>query len=116
MANPGHREGQGVLVAAFGNKIEIVVRVDNIFGPASVGGISVEDGAGFVLIEDADSGCFRTGEFDKIEVVLYFACCNLLMGEGSAVVVVEVGPERLDPGKSPAHALLKRIDFGQGRS
>jgi hypothetical protein len=34
MANPGHREGQGVLIAAFGNKIEIVVRVDNIFGPA----------------------------------------------------------------------------------
>ena len=60
MANPGHREGQGVLVAAFGNKIEIVVGVDNIFGPASVGGISVEDGAGFVLIEDADSVCFRT--------------------------------------------------------
>ena len=64
------------------------------FSVGTVGGISVEDGAGFVLIEDADSGRFRTGEFDEIEVVLYFACCHFLRCEGSAVVVVEVGPER----------------------
>src|SRR5260370_33152163 len=116
MANPGHREGQGVLIAAFGNKIEVVVCVDNIFGPASVGGISVEEVARLVLIEDADSGCFRTGEFDEIEVVLYLAFCHFPWCEGSAVVVVEVGPERRDPGKSPAHALLEWLDFGQGRS
>src|SRR5579863_2861391 len=116
MANPGHREGQGVLVAAFGNEVEIVVSVDNIFGPASVSGISVEDVSVLILVEDADSRCFRTGEFDEIEVVLYFAFCHFLRCEGSAVVVVEVGPERRDPGKSPAHALLKRLDFGQGGS
>jgi hypothetical protein len=39
MANPRHREGQAILIATFGNKVEIVVGVDNVFGPASVGRI-----------------------------------------------------------------------------
>src|SRR5579872_1329640 len=116
MPNPGHREGQGVLIAAFGNEVEIVVRVDNIFGPASISGISMEDVFILILVEDTDSRCFRTGEFDELEVVRYLAFCHFLRCEGSAVVVVEVCPERRDPGKSPAHALLEWLDFGQGGS
>jgi hypothetical protein len=45
MANPGHREGQAILIAAFGNEVEIVVSVENAFGPASVTRIGVEDAA-----------------------------------------------------------------------
>src|ERR1700686_5359017 len=107
MANPGHREGQAILNASFGNQVKIVVCVDNVLGTASVGGISMEDDARLILIEDADSRRFLTGEFHEVEVVLYFAFCQFLLCEGSAVVVVEVGPERRDPGKSPGHALLK---------
>src|ERR1700719_4820051 len=107
MANPGHCEWQAILVAAFGHQVEIVVGVDNVLGPTSVGGISVEDAPTLILVEDADSRRFHTGEFHEVEVVLYFAFCHFLLREGSAVVVVEVAPERRDPGKAPAHALLK---------
>lgn len=39
MADPGHREGQAILIAAFGNEIELVVRVHDVLGSASVGGV-----------------------------------------------------------------------------
>src|SRR6266849_10728263 len=112
MANPGHREGQAILIAAFGNEVEIVVSVENAFGPASVAGISVEDATTLILVKDADSRRFCTGEFHEVEVVLYLAFCHFLLRKGSAVVVVEVGSERRDPRKPPVHALLKRFDFG----
>jgi hypothetical protein len=49
MANPGHREGQAILIAAFGNEVEIVVSVENAFGPASVTRIGVEDAATLIF-------------------------------------------------------------------
>jgi len=65
MAEPGRREGQAILIAAFENKVEIVVRVDNVFSTASLGRIRVSDSARLIPIEDADSGCLRTGDSTK---------------------------------------------------
>jgi hypothetical protein len=66
VADPGHREGQAILIAAFGNKVEIVVSVENALGPTRVSGISVEDIATLILVEDGDSWGFRAGKFHKI--------------------------------------------------
>ena len=61
MAEPGHREAQAIFVAAFGNIVEIVVRVHRAFGSASVGGIGVEDVAIFVFVEDAEGNVVLHG-------------------------------------------------------
>src|SRR2546430_11867141 len=81
VAEPGHRERQVVFIAAFGNEVEIVVRVDRVLAAASVRGISVEDVAILVLVEDADAGRFRTGELHEIVVVFDFAFGQLLRSE-----------------------------------
>lgn len=81
VAEPGHRERQVVFIAALGNEVEIVVRVDRVLAAASVRGISVEDVAIFVLVEDADAGRFRTGELHEIVVVFDFAFGQLLRSE-----------------------------------
>ena len=39
VADPGHREGQAILIAAFGNEIEVVVRVHDVLGSATLGGV-----------------------------------------------------------------------------
>src|ERR1700738_4813005 len=116
MADPGHREGQVVLIAAFGNEVKIVVSVENAFGPATVTGIGVKNAAALILVKDADSWRFRAWEFHQIEVIVNLVLGHLLRGERSAVVVVEVGSVRRDPCKPPAQALFKRFDFGQGGS
>src|ERR1700734_419600 len=107
MANPGHREGQAVLIAAFGNEVEIVVSVHGRLGAACVSRVGVEDATALILVEDADSWRFRAWEFDKIEVVVNLPPGHLLRGERGAIVVVEVGSVRRDPCKPPAEALFK---------
>src|SRR6267378_7351706 len=61
MANPCHREGQAILIPAFGNEVEIVISVDNVFGPASVGGIGMENVAVLIRVENTDSRRFDSG-------------------------------------------------------
>lgn len=48
MADPGHREEQVVLIAAFGNEVKIVVSVEYAFGPATVTGIGDNDSDGSI--------------------------------------------------------------------
>src|SRR5207237_5637304 len=79
VAEPGHRERQVVFIAAFGNEIEIVICVDRVLTPASVRGISVEDVAIFILVEDADPRGFRTGKFRELVVVFNLAFGQLLL-------------------------------------
>src|SRR5882724_3287819 len=81
VAEPGHRERQGVFIAAFGNEVEVVVRVDRVLAAASVRGIGMEDVAILVLVEDADAGRFCTGELHEIVVVFDFAFGQLLRSE-----------------------------------
>ena len=81
MAEPCHGERQVVFIAAFGDEVEIVVCVNRVLAPASVGGIRVEDVAVFILTEDADAGRFRTGELHQLVVVFDFAFGQLLLGE-----------------------------------
>jgi len=51
MAEPGHGEGQAILVATFGHVVEIVVSVHSRLGAACVSGVGVEDLSVLVLCE-----------------------------------------------------------------
>jgi len=42
MADPRHGEGEAILIAAFGNKVEIIVRAETRFCAPGIGGIRVE--------------------------------------------------------------------------
>src|ERR1700721_4664233 len=107
MANPGHREGQTIFIAAFRDKVEIVVRIYRRLGAACVFGKGLKDTTALVLIKDADSRSFRTGKFGQFEVVINFAFRQFLLCEGSAVVIVEIGPEGRNPCETPAHTLFE---------
>lgn len=74
----------------------------------------MEDVAGFVLVEDADSRRFRAGEFHEIKVVFDPAFGQLLGSD--AVVIVEITPVGRNPIKLPSQAVLEGFDFGPGRS
>src|SRR5215471_2768174 len=116
MTKPCHGERQTVFVAPFGNKIEIVVRVDRALAPASVSRIGVEDIAFRVLVKDADARSFRARKLDEIEVVLDLAPGDLLRGERSLEVIVEIRAERRDPIELPSHSLFEGFNLGRGRS
>jgi hypothetical protein len=42
-----------ILIAAFGNKVEIIVRAETRFCAPSIGGIRVENVSNFVFVENA---------------------------------------------------------------
>src|SRR5262249_49253685 len=116
MANPGHGEGQIVFAAALGNQVQVAVRIETGFGAAGVSGISVENIAVLVFVENADAGSLSTGKFRHVEVVVHLALRQLFLGERRVVVVIEVGLIRRDPGKTPAEALFEGFDFRQRRA
>jgi hypothetical protein len=53
MADPRHGEGEAILIAAFGNKVEIIVRAEIRFCAPGIGGIRVENVSNFVFVENA---------------------------------------------------------------
>jgi hypothetical protein len=53
MADPGHGARESGFVAAFGGHIDEVVRAQEDVEAAGVGGVGVEDFAGFVFVENA---------------------------------------------------------------
>lgn len=53
MADPRHGEGEAILIAAFGNKVEIIVRAETRFCAPGIGGIRVENVSNFVFVENA---------------------------------------------------------------
>jgi hypothetical protein len=50
MADPRHGEGEAILIAAFGNKVE---RAETRFCAPGIGGIRVENVSNFVFVENA---------------------------------------------------------------
>ena len=53
MADPRHGEGEAILIAAFGTKVEIIVRAETRFCAPGIGGIRVENVSNFVFVENA---------------------------------------------------------------
>jgi len=111
MAKPCHREGQTIFITAFGNIVEIVVRVDRVLAAASICGICVENVTVLVSVKDTDARGFRTWKFGQFVVVVDLATAYLLWREGSVEVVIEVAVVRRDPIELPAQPLLECIDL-----
>src|SRR5271167_1173450 len=93
--------GQSVVwagfVAAFGGEIENHIGAEQLLRAAPVGGISVKDVAGFVLVEDAAAGEFLHLHVAHLEVVVNLALGKLVLRERHVVVVVEVASKRRNP-------------------
>ena len=91
MAHPVH---DFVFIAALGRQVEVVVGADQDVEAAGVGGVGVEDVAGFVAIEDAQAGEFAFGGVGFFVVVGGFSSGGVFGFEADAEVVVEVAAFR----------------------
>jgi hypothetical protein len=63
MAEPGHGEGQIILIAARGCQVEKVVGSHKNVDAAGKGRVGVEDFAALVLEKDAEPRAFQAGKF-----------------------------------------------------
>src|SRR5579872_400859 len=75
----------------------------------------MEDFTALILKEHAQSGRLLQAEAILAVVVIHFAR-EFLRREVHAIVVLEIGAERRDPGESPAHALFERLNSRYGRA
>lgn len=75
----------------------------------------MEDGAGGVLVEDAETRRLRAGELLHRVVVVYLALRQLLLCERHVEVSVEIAAVGRHPLEAPAHTFLERLYFGQRR-
>jgi len=105
-----------VFIAALGREVEVVVGADEDVEAAGVGGVGVEDVAGFVAIEDAQAGKFAFGGVGFFVVVGGCSGSDVFGFEADAEVVVEVAALRRDPVEGPAHAAFEGLEFGEGGS
>src|SRR6185369_997463 len=94
MADPGHRVGQPVFVAPFRREVQEVVGADQDVEAAGVGGVGVEDFAGFILIENASARGLLARKLHYLVVVidLVLVLGFLFLRKRNVVVEVEVVP------------------------
>ena len=116
MADPVRQVAAGRLVAALGGDVEESVDRADVFGTAGEHRISMEDLAGLVLGEDAESGQFVAHIGLLFEIVECLAAGLVGLGEGDVVVEVEVVAVRRHPLEGPAHALVEGRDLRAGRA
>src|SRR5437868_4615852 len=116
MTHPGHAVRQSFLVAAARRDVEKIVGAEEDVEPAPVGGVSVEDLSGIVLLEDAGARAFFAEERLRGVVVGDGPLCRLFLAEGDAVIEVEIAVVRGDPLELPSHALLEGLDLGERRA
>src|SRR6202040_2819808 len=76
----------------------------------------MEDVAGLILVKDAGTGPFLAGELPDRVVVIHVALRDFFLRCGDLIVEIEVGAIGRYPMKTPAHALLERLDLRQRRS
>jgi len=92
-----------------------VVGVDEHVHAAGVGGVGVEDFAGFILVEHAHAVDFGHGGLAAV-VVVGGAGLHFFGGESDAEVAVEVAAGGGHPLEPPAHALAEGLQFGERRA
>jgi hypothetical protein len=113
MAEPCHRKGQAVFIAAFRRQVEEIVRAQQDIASASVTRIRVENVANLIFVEDADAGKFLDPEVRYFIVVIHLAVRHLLPGGRHVIVVIEVSLEGRYPFDVPSHATFERFDLVQ---
>src|SRR5882724_5651543 len=94
MPYPGHAVGQAVLVAALGDKVEVVVRAHQNIHATPKTGKGMKDFARRILGKDAEARSFFAREFADGVVVLHLAAGSFLRREGNVIVEIEIAVER----------------------
>lgn len=103
-----------VFIAALGRQVEVVVGADQDVEATGIGGVGVEDVAGFVAIEDAQAWEFAFGGVGFFVVVGGYSGGGVFGFKADTEVIVEVAALRRDPVEGPAHAAFERLEFGEG--
>src|SRR5271166_5113777 len=117
MTDPGHRPRQFILVAALGREIEEMIGADQYVETAAIGGISMKDFAGGVLVEHAGARPLLAREaFDEFVIVKNLAAGLLLRRERHLIIGIEIAAERRHPLEAPTHAALESFNLRQRRS
>jgi hypothetical protein len=78
------------LVAALWREVENNVSAQQLFGPARVGRIAVEDVAGLILVKHADAGELVDRGIRRSVIVVDLALSKFLFCERDVVIEVEV--------------------------
>ena len=116
VTHPGHTVGGTGLIAALGHQVEKPVGAHHDLDSPAVGGVGMEDIAGIVAIEYAEAGGLLARVTLRPVVVVSVPFRHLLLGEGHAIVEVEIVPKGRHPLEPPAHTFLEGLDLAEGRA
>ncbi|MNO57938.1 hypothetical protein D3C76_484860 [compost metagenome] len=102
-----------VFIAPLGRQVEVVVGTDQQIQAAGISRISMENLAGLIAIEHAESGQFFLGAIGFFVVIGGLAGGDVFGAGGHTEVIVEITAFGRHPVEFPAHAPPERLEFSE---